>query len=346
MERARPNEQIYNQETRIYDDTTTWLAEVLDGSMRTPFEYQFDGKELYGRDGTPLKKVFKDAISDADKIISHNPNLIFELRRRWVEMGEYQDMIAMCNDELPNTMIVISDFPPELMGTSDNVGGYNAERKQTMLRVITKTEDGKLKMLQQSLDLSDRTALEAIYRSLGFEPAPGELLGQRINLELALEDQELLTDKLMGVYDSSLGRRFGGEWYAGRLGQKPINTYEFVIRQQDLLAKFVGETDGRPTESQLYKLATEMDKRMGNYYEGKSYSGCGLSLGPDGFNTKNEINSLGYGNKTDEKTEYKFDKYMHCVVCQAPPKKDEPKKMCGPCGICRTCDTKLKSKMK
>lgn len=41
---------------------------------------------------------------------------------------------------------------------------------------------------------------------------------------------------------------------------------------------------------------------------------------------------------------YAFDKKMHCVVCQKDAKKEEPKKMCGPCGICKPCDAKLKLK--
>lgn len=52
------------------------------------------------------------------------------------------------------------------------------------------------------------------------------------------------------------------------------------------------------------------------------------------------------GNSSE--SSYKFDNYMYCVVCQAPPteseKKSEAKKMCGPCGICKKCDTKIRQK--
>ena len=47
---------------------------------------------------------------------------------------------------------------------------------------------------------------------------------------------------------------------------------------------------------------------------------------------------------------YKFDKKMYCVVCQAPPteseRKTEAKKLCGPCGICKGCDSKIQAKAK
>lgn len=49
---------------------------------------------------------------------------------------------------------------------------------------------------------------------------------------------------------------------------------------------------------------------------------------------------------------YSFNRRMHCVVHQKPPKVDpktkrvEPPSWCGPCGICRGCDNKLKKKSK
>jgi len=52
----------------------------------------------------------------------------------------------------------------------------------------------------------------------------------------------------------------------------------------------------------------------------------------------------GLSDTFKKEANYKFDKLMHCVVCQAPPKKGDTKKMCGPCGICLDCDTKIRAK--
>lgn len=47
---------------------------------------------------------------------------------------------------------------------------------------------------------------------------------------------------------------------------------------------------------------------------------------------------------------YSFNRKMHCVVCQKPPKKNprtnrtEHKKWCGPCGICAGCDRQIQKK--
>lgn len=57
-------------------------------------------------------------------------------------------------------------------------------------------------------------------------------------------------------------------------------------------------------------------------------------------------NIFGEKTQTSKQESYSFDKRMYCVVCQAPPKKEETKKMCGPCGICKQCDTKIRTKAK
>jgi len=165
---------------QAYEDMATWLAESLDGSMQTSFDFHFDGNEILSDDGRGMRKIFDEAINDADEECATNPAFGFEARRRRIEREEYDQMVDMMKGDAPNTMIVVSDFPPELMKATEDVGGYNAKRKQTMVRIITKKPEGRLNITTQSLDKSDRESLEMIYRSFGLEPQSGELLGQRI----------------------------------------------------------------------------------------------------------------------------------------------------------------------
>ena len=287
----------------------------------------------------------------------------------------------MAPGERPNTMIVVSDFPPELMDATEDVGGYNVTRKQTMLRVITRRTDGSFGMTSQSLDLSNRTALEEIYAHYNITPEPGELLGQRILVDIPAEEQPYVVDRLTGVYDRVLAEQYGGQWYAGRQDEQGRNTYDFARQQTDLIDYFVQKRLHSPgeAESVRYNLAAatvERYKRCGvgllvaiesyieqntrhlgavpmsavelemNYagrqarVEGKTFSGCGASVNAGTeLSTEDQLKEAGYGNKADSETTYKFDKKQFCVVCQRPPKEKAQPKMCGPCGICRSCDT-------
>lgn len=326
----------HNTDIRHYHDTTTWLAELLPGAMRTPFEYQWDGNELYAADGGSLGVVFNDALEHAENLPA------YERRRRAIEKAEYLDMCAMMRGELPNTLVVQSDFPPELMTAVEDEGGYDVRRKQTMLRVITKTKQGTLKMYSQSLDGSNRGGLEAIRSFMGYKAQSGELLGQRMSAELDETHQEFLIDNLTNVYDRSLQLQYGGEWYAGQQGKKRINTYDFVCQQDDLLTSYLAvkrQIDGDFTD---YSLAAEMRDR----YEGKSrrprlqfvpggivgheivlqqmyaaghaaeergevFSGCGTTsrgVSLDGMNAVDQLEHAGYGNKM-ESPKLPDDKY-------------------------------------
>lgn len=337
----RPETHQFNSEHRRYYDTVTWLAEVLPGSMRTPFEYRFNGHELYASDNGALRPIFEDAVKQAE----HLP--VYEQRRRRVEMGEYEDMLAMARGELPNTMVTVSDFPPELMNASRDEGGYNVSRKQTMLRVITRNPDNTISMYSQSLDGSDRTALEAMYASLGYKAEPGELLGQRMHLEIPSHDQEFLIDQLMGVYDRSLEMRYGGTYWAGIRNGKHQNTYEFVRNQTDLLQAYLAATHSSTGGSTDYNLAAAMLARYQKHcndepvfaatavYEqpaiaahvlamqemnsagamarsqGIVVSGCGktITLGEqEGVSAADQLSEAGFGNKADSESSPK-DKF-------------------------------------
>jgi len=269
--------QEFDHEVRHATDTVTWMAEMLYGSMRTSFDFHYDSGVLRGEDGGSMDAVFDDAIEEAQVISYLNPSLLFELRRRLVEREELDNMKAMLVGELytdegeeANTIVVLSDFPPELMGATESVGGYNVDRKQAMLRVITKQPDGSLKVTSQSLDGSNRQALEAIGRALGKPPEEGELLSQRINLNFTAEGQEKLVDNLTEIYDDSLAEQRGGRWHAGI--RQPderayVNTYEFACHQTDLIALFTRAkiADPKNAEKLRYKIAATATARYENY---------------------------------------------------------------------------------
>ncbi len=369
----------YDERLRRYDDATTWTAELLSGAMRTEFDFMSDGNELYAHDGAPMTPIFKDALAEAERTATHNPNLRFEARRRKIEAEELKEILAMAQGDRLNTMVVVSDFPPELMDAKEDVGGYNVRRKTAMLRVISKQPDGSIKMVSRSLEGSNRQALEDIYKSMGQEARPGELLGQRMHLKLSHEQQQVLAEGLMGVYDRSLGQQFGGNWHAGwrmPTDRAEINTYDFVRSQSDLLRGFLSLTDQNiDLKTNLYNLAAALQERFERSMKGEIviptnsnreqsnaiaemmnaggrarglgvvFAACGLTIKGDSdgmLSISEQLSNLGFGGKTGEETKYKFDKKMHCVNCQPNPKKDEEEKMCGPCGICKDCDTKIR----
>lgn len=370
------NQQFIDHELERKNDEATWLAEAIYGSMRSEFDFTYDGEDLIAEDGRKLGPIFDASVAEAAELVKTSPNLLFELRRRLIEREEYAKMIAMARGEGENTMIVVSDYPEELMTYQHDVGGYNATRKQTMVRVITRSSEGVIKIKSQSLDHSDRHALEQIYALFGKTPLSGELLEQRINIDLPERWQATLVDSIRDAYDNDLTQRLGGNWFAGiEIGElhRKESTYDFVKNQYDILDWLTENIKNYPEKAAQfrYNAAALIEERYrakpslgqsvtsSNYVsvaidvlaraagataerEGKTYSGCGMSLVSGDASV--ELEDSGYGNKTESDEKYSFSKSMHCVVCQSPPKKGDGKKLCGPCGICRTCDRKLGGK--
>ncbi len=364
IERSVARPEQFDYEKRRFYDTVTWLAEVLPGSMRTPVEYQYDGHELYAGDGSSLGKIFDDSI----ELASGLPD--YELRRRKIEKEEYKAMLKMMKSDDINTMVVVSDFPPELMDAKEDVGGYNVSRKQTMLRVLAKTSRGTINMYSQSLDKSDRQALENIYLELGFMPAPGELLGQRMEINISASDQELLVDRLMGIYDRSLEANYGGNWYAGQENGDGINTYDFACRQTDLLNAYLASTTKFTGGFRDYSLAAAVKERFlnrgitydtGNVYlpvaahamamaemngagnraqaRGEVFSGCGASLqNVNNVSAEDQLAKMGYGNLADKESsgsEKLVWKDGICRIDNCPTKPGKTK--VAQCSVCKLC---------
>lgn len=329
---AQPHKtEIYDRYLRTYNDATTWLAETLDGSMRTPFEYRFEGGEMLADDGSSIERILKGSISDAEHIVRRNPELGFELRRRRIEYEEHALLCDMARGDLPNTMVVVSDFPPELMTAHHDVGGYNVSRKQTMLRVFS-WNGNVMTMRTQTLDGSDRTALEAIYTANGYQPHPGELLGQRMHLALSDTEQDYVTDRLMGIYDRTLSARYGGNWYAGRQ-ESPHDTYQFVCGQGELVDRFVmAELNGGIGDRERLNIAALLMERFERMKHpeyvlsegelvrsalqssldaqllragaaalaaGRTFSGCGMSIGGQ-LSGDEQLDAAGYGNQSQD----------------------------------------------
>lgn len=366
MERGQVGAEHFDYEKRRYYDTVTWLAEVLPGQMRTPFEYTFDGHELYANDGSPLGEIFDDAIEKAKNLPG------YEQRRRGIEKEEYQEMIDMMRGDRLNTMVVVSDFPPELMSATRDEGGYNVTRRPTMLRVLTKNPHGTLSMYSQSLDGSNRQALENIYLELGYMPADGELLGQRMHLRLSSAEQKTLVDRLTGIYDRSMSAQFGGQWYAGIRGNQRLNTYDFVCQQQDLIKAYLATTKRFTGGDADYNLAAAMLLRFekgtsfvatseyeyfpvamhamalaemngaGNIARanGITVSGCGASIGPekDGLSAEDQLAEAGYGDQSQKLPNDKYGtRYFKCPKKSCSYINERPKDKLLP--ICKKCGT-------
>jgi len=247
-------------------DAITELAELVDGQMRAPIELSFDGHDLYGPDGRSLTVTAENGLKAARENAKKNPNLWFEVGRRSLELEEIRQAVEMAKGNGPNsanTMLVTTDFPEVLRDAKEDVGGYNVIRQQALARTIVISPNGKIMLYSQTLDGSNRQALEAVHAEFGFAVKDGELLDQRRFLKLSAEEQATVMDRATNAYDRKMAALFGGRWYAGRRPVDYRNTYDFVLKQRDLLGLYKNlKLSGNLTSHVMYDLAATVNARF------------------------------------------------------------------------------------
>ncbi len=246
-------------------DVTTQLAEIVDGQMYTELELTFDGDDLYGPDGRSLTGTSRQGLEDAKAAAAKNPNLQFEVPRREEEDDEVNEAVAIAkgNTEGYNILFLTTDYPFALEGVDKDIGGYNHRRRQAMARWIVFYPHGRPpKLCSQTLDGSNRQALEAVHEEFGFKAEPGELQGQRRHMKLADEELDGVKDRVVNTYDRSMTEQFGGKWYAGRQPVDYRNTYDFVRRQRDLVELSISLYLEGKLDERMYDLAATINARF------------------------------------------------------------------------------------
>lgn len=242
FERAR-REQLAG----IYEDETSWLAETLNGEMRSSYRFELLEGELYARekaiDGGEtlrhLKTMYLEGAECAKIRAASDPRVSFEIERERHHLEELTLMEEMAAGRAPNTAIIISPFPEELSGEQeDDIQGYKPKLRRSMVRLITFSSSGDVTVTSQSLDHTDRATIEAVFTSWDMElpshASTNDILSRRITRNMPPGWQKTALDNIKRTWDESLAQRFGGDWQAGRR-QSQGNTWEFVLQQEDLL---------------------------------------------------------------------------------------------------------------
>jgi hypothetical protein len=221
----------------LYEDECTWLAETINGSMRTSFTFRLVDGELTASDGRQLRSVFEKGKEYAQTLAASDTRMQGGVERSEFEWQEFLIMDAMAHDtSLPNTVIVNS---PILAGLTADIHGYQASRGLGWQRTIMRNDaTGEITITSQSVDGDERQAYNATYTHFE-QPTPQEvsndgMLGERIFLNLTAQEQAELPDTIMGLYDGIMNSLYGGAHRAGRR-QENGDTWQFVIQQEDLI---------------------------------------------------------------------------------------------------------------
>lgn len=366
---------------RILDEDLSFMAEAADAPSRTNFTLQRgpDGELLYFEKN---RLVDYGGMLQTGREVA-KAEAIVDLRRQFLVDWASNDLMqgyGMRQLQPGQRLSWTNGFPHEIAARygTDFVRslGLRPDRQMGFLYQAVCHEDGSVELWSQTVDRSDPEALAAVEQATE--------LDSELDIEGMLRVYDGTLRKRHGgtFYAGSTAYEKHQNVWRQILAQKDLIQYyldglETLARSQPasreqleqqtkqhiigswLLFKdrFAGRLPGGdhwPGASMSFDyLQQTATHRLRNFAEqGQFMEGCGTAmsllaiggLNGDPMNMAMEDARDAVFGKSSE-TKYSFDQHMYCVVCQAPPPtKTAPKKMCGPCGICRGCDTQIKSK--
>jgi hypothetical protein len=367
---------------RVCNEQLSYFVEGINRASCTDFTLRRndEGELTYFDQGraTPYKNLLFTGWRVAEAEAMADPR-----RKFLAEWAAHDWQVGMRLEALQpgETMLWYNAFPHRLRERYDDTFlkecGLQPERELGFIYYAEADENGSVRLRSQTVDRSDPEAFDAIDELLEYDP--------QADLETALRTYDgALAKREGGLFRA--GRRdvdiMENAWDEM---QRQKGLIQYMLEKLEDLARRQMMPEVRERETKLLLIGTwkEFKKRLTTpqliyevpagqneyqYYQSLVASsareaiaqndipvGCGGALrlaaasetGVDPLEMPiQDMFKQIFG--SESKADYKFDKRMYCVVCQAPPsnseKKVAAKKMCGPCGICKGCDKKIRAK--
>lgn len=371
---------------RVYDEELSLMAEGIDRASRTSFALRRQGDDLVYFDNgewRPYLGMLTTGLQVARSEAETDPRRGFLLN--WAERDMQMGYLIQ-GLEPGQQLVWHNGYPFDMeqrYGAQFLQGcGLSPKRQMGFIYRAVCEVDGSVRLESQTVDKSDADGFAAVEQAAVYDPNAdmetlvrtydgalvkkygGQFYAGRSNAEMYENAwDELLRHKDLVAYfldeletlaasdlprselETQVKRHVIGSWKAfkTRLDRKI----------QPLQSAFSDISNDAASARERVAMEVKVNFEIA-LRNGEVKTGCGGSikaesdaLSPiDGQETFDAIFGKESERDTENKESYDFDQLMFCVVCQAPPERDEKKKMCGPCGICRDCDTALRSKKK
>ena len=336
-----------------YEEMTD-VAERISAPMDHPISFQnIDGK-LYTEssvDGDDLLTISRNAEKAALAIARQNPQWTVEAYRRSIES---QEVLQATSLPVGAKMIVASPTPDVALSGAVNIGGYNLEKKTTMVRVWENTGQ-TLGCRYISLDGGNRQALQVAMQSVGRD-IPDEFDSEQIlaTFYTFLDEDRDLGDLLVNNYDSEMERQTGEIHSYGRPGltHDSKKALEIAMENPDRLRDHMEEVARLKWAYSGDELKDKLEEARYNYaaaLEKVNKGGIVTSNGAAGGEARaSGANFSGYCATTPDNAQSTEEAYNSmfagkrvtgkCPCCHEITSYDPCDPVCGVCGSTGSVD--------
>lgn len=372
---------LLDTKERVRDEELSYIAEAVNRSSRTIFDLKrnANGEMVYFSEGEwrPYLQMVRHGLAVARLEARTDNRREFLVDRAKEDVTHAKIMNELTPGERHTWFSPYPEQEEQQYGTEFiKARGFKPDRKMGLMYQAVCNEDGVITLESQTVDNSNEASFAAAAKSLHYDPEADldvltraydyQLMKQRGVYHFAGRAGE---EGYTNIWHQLQGSRDLIEYHLS--GLERIARLELPNQQLERIAKehlfkswalfanrfekrtLTSNPDITPTAAtyvanQPQNLEADAVRLMHMFQsQGRVPNGCGGSIsigGEDIFNADVEdvINAL-FGTKSAPEA-YSFNKKMYCVVCQAPPEEKAGKKMCGPCGLCRSCDNKASLK--
>jgi hypothetical protein len=365
---------------RVHDEELSYIAEGIDLHSHTSFDLKNDpelGLVFFDKGRwRPYLGLLMTGLGVAEREASEDPRKTFlaENADRDLKMGYKMEEL-----QPGGVLIWDSEFAEKecaRYGEEFMVSlGLQPSRRMGFIYRAEKHHDGSLTLESHTIDNSDSEIFEAVRalqeydkeadmetlirtydgnmrKKYGAEYRAGRLKTDQ-NTETNAWEFVKSNKPLFNYYFSEIIKLAYSdlEDYELREAKKNLTIGVWARTRELLDDRIRGIVAYQPTSENLFvaeqRIAGDVYHALGRAIaRGDVMIGCGGALvaSSELDDISSIFDSIFGKEKSDTSLSYTFNKKMYCVVCQAPPKKEkETKKMCGPCGICRGCDSKMRT---
>jgi DNA-directed RNA polymerase subunit RPC12/RpoP len=224
-------ENNYSLIEQVIDEESTRFAEIIDGPIRTQFNFERTDAGLVSKAGARLLDLWKNSyeLTKFKSNFDYRQKKLLEFRAAEYSEGESVEKLAEYGNE-GDGFLVVSPYPEELEHLYGKEfvqkEGFNSRRKLAFIRQYQKVGES-IELTTASVDNSNLAIWEEVLGSPIKDT--NDLLLKRFSLGSSS------IDSLISNYDSLLLRQTGITHSQGRSAVAGIDTYLFVNNQKDLL---------------------------------------------------------------------------------------------------------------
>lgn len=247
-------------------EVMTDVAERISAPMDHTISFQrVDGKLYCGSsiDGKDLLTISKEAEFSAYEVAKTNPQWTIEALRRHLETEEVQQAARLKSGE---QMVVFSPTPDAALSGKINIGGYNTDKKTTMVRIYEASDSDEFSCRYISLDGGDWDALAAAVASIdGQMPAVYESEAMLAQRYVSSGSTSNIGNTITTHYDAAMEAKYGGVYSYGNTYVSQQSALELAMLRRDRLDEFMAIRSDLEFRYTGAELASEIERAMYDY---------------------------------------------------------------------------------